>query len=121
MRTDYELVRRILTVAADAVEPFEIECVVDSAHSRRKVGRHVALLVDAGLVRATIVAAEDDPYYSVVVSGTTFEGQQLADCVRSDSVWDGCKSSLARVGGTVAISVFSELVKSAAMRALGLS
>lgn len=112
MRTDYELVRRMMCLAADVTCPFEIEGIVDDRNGRSKVGRHAKLLVDAGLLDAKVVSADDDPYYAVTINGVTFEGQKFADNVRDAEAWREMKAKLLRVGGTVAIDVFVQLAAS---------
>lgn len=120
MRTDLELVRRILLNANEATEPFEIECLVDSANSRAKVGKHVRMLMEDGYVDAGFTSGDDFPYYSVMVRSLTPKGRDLAVSMQSDDIWDGVKRKLVSVGGTVAVSVLGKLLQKAMEAKLGL-
>lgn len=120
MRTDLELVRRILLNANEATEPFEIECLVDSVNSRAKVGKHVRMLEDDGYVNASFMSANDFPYYSVMVRSLTPKGCELAVSMQSDDIWDGVKHKLVSVGGTVGVSVLGKLLQKAVEAKLGL-
>ena len=90
-------------------------------NSHEKVGYHIRLLNDAGYLRASFMNADNDPYYAVIVSELTWEGQDLADSLRSKKVWDEVKKRLSDAGLDVAISVVKTLAIKVASEQLGIS
>ena len=118
-----DLVRRIILDVADSngdlnARHWEEE---GSKNSHDKVGYHIWLLNDAGYLRASFMNADDDPYYNVIVSRLTWEGQDLADSLRSQKVWDEVKKRLSDLGVDVAVSVVKTLAIKVACEQLGIS
>lgn len=123
MRRDMDLVRRIVLDVADSNEALSATHWEEEGDrsSHQKVGYHIWLLNDAGYLTASFLNADNDPYYSVRVSKLTWEGQDLADSLRSQKVWDEVKNRLASVGADVAISVVKTLAIKVASEQLGIS
>ena len=105
MRRDSELIRRIVLNVADSNEALNASHWEDEENSHKKVGYHIWLLKEAGYLTASISSADNDPYYLVIVSQLTWEGQDLADALRNPSVWDEVKKRIAKMGLDVTIDI----------------
>jgi hypothetical protein len=97
MKRDMDLIRLILFDVEGEREPDH------SGYTPQQITYHAALLIDAGLVRGSVIRDEkDDPAGAVMVE-LTWEGHEFLDKARSDTTWNKAKA-LAR-GKGVSLSV----------------
>lgn len=104
-----ELIRRIVLDVADSNQPLSMGHWENEQNKHDKVGYHIRMLSDEGYLKASILNAGDDPYYFVRVTELTWKGQDLADTIRSQAVWDEVKKRLVAIGESAAISVVKDL------------
>jgi hypothetical protein len=92
MKRDWDLIRQILT-AAETKEPGE-ELFAEEvdADSIAVINGHIAMLYDAGYVKAKILRGKEGIYLAHVQE-ITFSGYELLGTIRSDSVWSGIKKT----------------------------
>lgn len=120
MRRDWDTCRRILAAVADSPDGLGIDQLTTEADGRRKVGEHIRLLDEAGLVRATIRAAGSDPFYYCHVSRLTWAGQDWLAAVEGPGVWDRVKERVRTLGGSVALDTLKAVALAVASEMLGL-
>lgn len=120
MNRDLDLVRHILIDVSDSTEPVDVSTWVTDTVSREMAAYHVLMLRDAGMVTASILAADNDPCYVCRVNSLTWEGHEYLDAVRSPKVWKEVKKRLSQVGGTAAIATIKALAGSVTSQFLGL-
>lgn len=120
MRRDLDLVREMLQTVADAPGSVDASAWVTDTRPRELVGYHVTMLRDAGLVRASVLAAGGDPYYSCRVDALTWEGHDYLAAVSDPGVWSHVKRKLAAVGGDAALSVVKQVASAVALELVGL-
>lgn len=112
MKRDMDLVRSILMMVADSDDPVSIDALVNGDHDKQLVGYHISIMKDAGLIKASIMSADDDPYYQCFISSLTWEGNDFLDAVRNDMVWVKTKSTISKTAGSATF----EIVKSVAVK-----
>jgi hypothetical protein len=93
----------------------------DNKNSHEKVGYHIWLLKEAGYLTASFFSADNDPYSTVLVSQLTWERQDLADSLRTESVWNEVKKRIAKAGIDVTIDVLKALAIKVAAEKLGIT
>ena len=122
MKRDMELIRQIVIDIADSDEKLKISHWIDSNKDadRTKVGYHLWLLNDADYLQANFLGTDNDPYSFVDIGNLTWEGQELADSLRSPEIWIRVKNGLTALGGSAAISIVKELATNAALSLLHL-
>lgn len=120
MRRDMDLVRRILRTVADAPGAVDIGALTTAGDDREKVGEHIRLMTEAGLVQSSIRAAGNDPYYWASVSRLTWKGQDYLAAVGADDVWDAVKREGVRAGLELTLDTAKALASKAIARKLGL-
>ena len=80
---------------------------------------------EAGLIHASIQAADNDPYYYCTISSLTWEGNDYLDAVASENVWNRVRKALSSsVGSTsfdVIKSVASKVGQSLLLAQLGIN
>jgi hypothetical protein len=107
MQRDMNIVRSILTHAADAAP---IESIPDC--DDRVFSYHVALLIEAGLVHGTVTEFGLQPAGGAIFR-LTWAGHDFLDAARDDTVWRTAKEKILKPG----VSWTFDLLK-ATLRAL---
>lgn len=125
MRRDMTLVRRILKTVNESPGPVGIDQLVNDGDSREKVGEHIRLmreagLLEAGLLEARILAADGDPFYSATVTRLTWEGHDYLAAVGASDVWRTVQEEGARAGLELTLDTAKALAAKAIERKLGL-
>lgn len=94
-----DLVRRILIELDGSKNPLDASALADGEHTRDEVAYHIRIMAEAGLIRAKVLAADDDPNYFARADELTWDGHDFLDNVRSDKVWSKVKLSIAKSVG----------------------
>lgn len=119
-----DLVRSILMMVADSDDPVSIDDFVDGEHDKQIVGYHISIMKDAGLIKASIMSADNDPYYQCFISSLTWEGNDFLDAVRSDTIWAKTKSAISKTAGSATFdivkSVAAKIAESMLMTQIGM-
>lgn len=125
MRRDMELVRSILFSVADSDDGVCIEQLINERYHKQLVGYHIRIMEEAGLIHASIQAADNDPYYYCAISSLTWEGNDYLDAVASENVWNRVRKALSNsIGSTsfdVIKSVASKVGQSLLLAQLGIN
>lgn len=109
MRRDMDLVRDLLTLAADAQGTVSAYALVDEGHSRELVAYHVRIMEQAGLVDAHVAPPGVPAPQSCLIKELTWEGQEFLSNVSSDAVWAKVKKGVSTAAGDASIEVFKAL------------
>lgn len=120
MRRDFDLVRTILKMCADSLEPVDAHVFVDDAHPFELVAYHVRIMQEAGLVEADIVNAAGRVPVHVTVGPLTWAGNDFLDAVRSDSVWTKTKQRIGTTVGSASFDVLKAVAVKITTNVLGL-
>jgi hypothetical protein len=110
MKRDMDLVREILMVMEDhehgfAPNPFEVP-----GYTEEVVGYHLALMGEAGLIRAHDVTTHNAATPTAIASRITWEGHEFLANARNETVWSKVKSIVVAKGGSVSFEVLKFLV-----------
>jgi len=108
MKREMDIVRRI-TLAATDLPPGEwLEEIegVDSA----VFSEHVVLMQEAGLVDAT-ATEYGDKGIEMAVRRLTWDGQEFADQIRSDTLWKKAKENVIKPSASFSFSLLREWLK----------
>lgn len=109
MRRDMELVRSILLSVADSVDGVCIEQLINEKCDKQLVGYHIRIMEEAGLIHASIQAADNDPYYYCTISSLTWEGNDYLDAVASENVWNRVRKALSSSVGSTSFDVIKSV------------
>lgn len=112
MRRDMELVRSILLSVADSNDGVRIEQLINEKYNKQLVGYHIRIMKEAGLIHASIQAADNDPYYYCAISSLTWEGNDFLDAIASESVWNRVRKALSN---SISLTSF-DVIKSVASK-----
>jgi len=111
MKRDWDIIREILLTLEEygnEAGPLQISWFPDNRAA--EISYHMELLIEAGLVCGEMRFGgwgEADDFY---VSRMTWQGHELLDAIRNDTVWQKTKKSFINGG----VSMTLDLIKSAA-------
>src|SRR5690554_6297178 len=115
-----DLVRKLLTMI-ESQNDNNTELVIPEELDRDMVAHHLELMGQAGLVKNKITYADDIPYW--IFTNLTWNGHELLDSIRNESVWAKMKEGIKEKGlelGSVPFEVFIEYAKSTIQNMLGI-
>ena len=118
MKRDMSLVRIILLALSESDEPIKSDDPAFGEYPKALVGYHFQLLDEAGLIVASVQAADNDPYYFAIASRLTWEGNDFLDSVRNESIWEKVRSTIGQATGTASFEVFKNVASSMALEAI---
>ncbi|MFC4625536.1 DUF2513 domain-containing protein [Daeguia caeni] len=107
MRLDYDHIRELLLRVEEEIDKPRAE-VRFSETANFKDFYHADQLVRAGFLRAIDVTTMSGGGY--IVLDLTFEGHQLLNKMRNDTIWQKTKSKIAEVGGAVPLRILEKLL-----------
>lgn len=108
MERDMDLVRKILFQLEEA--PYEggwVELDLEG-RTENEVAYHVALLNEAGLVRAVNMSSQDIKDWKP--TRLTWQGHEFLEAAREDSRWEAAKKVVQEKGGGLAFAILKELL-----------
>jgi len=108
MKRDMDIVRRI-TLAATELPPGKWLEEIDGVDTT-VFSEHVVLMQEAGLVDAT-VTEYGDAGTEMAIRRLTWDGQEFADQIRSDTLWRKAKESVIKPSASFSFSLLREWLK----------
>ena len=111
MERNWDTIREIL-LDTESLKPDTALALSDfEAERAHEVSYHVVLLEEAGLVHAAISQTLGPGPTQFHIYRLTWQGHELLDAIRNDTIWNKTKSSIINKGGAMTF----ELVKSVAI------
>ena len=110
MKRDMDLVRRIILATSELPHTELLQSLPDVEEA--EFVRHVAWLLEAGMVKATVregVGSSDASF--AIVFRLTWTGCEFADAVRSDTLWKKARESVMKPGMSFTFDVVKEWLK----------
>ena len=120
MKRDMDLVRKILLALEEQESGFAEHKFKVEGYSEDEVGYHVLLLMEAGLVHGVDMTHLGSKNPVAAPSRLTWQGYEFLDAARNDTLWNKAKGKVKEIGGSVAFSTLSTLLKKLAAEALGI-
>lgn len=96
------------------------EHVVIDDRSAQEIGHHLILLQEAGLISASFTHTIDGRVFAAGVR-LTWDGHEFLDASRNATIWSNAKSSVLKLGGTVAFELLKEILVGESRRLLALA
>ena len=124
MHRDMDLVRDILVALDGASGSLDASDLSAEDRPRDVVAWHFRIMDEAGLIRASFLAADNNPYYVARAERLTWEGCEFLETVRDPAAWRRVKQAAAQAGAGALFAAIkaaaSELAASAAQRVAAL-
>lgn len=112
MKRDWDIIREIL-IRLEETAGTEYCLRLSSFPSERaqEISYHVELLMEAGLISGQMAKTLGPGPYDFLAERLTWNGHELLDAIRSNTIWQKTKSSFVSKG----LSMTFDLVKSVAV------
>jgi hypothetical protein len=120
MKRDLDLIRKIL-LKVESSDDSPLSVLNLDGYEEQTILFHVALLVEAEYMKANISQALSGIYRISTPIRLTWEGYEFLDLLRSEGTWAKAKSIIKEKSISISIAILTELLKSIAKDALGLS
>ena len=111
VQRDMELIRKILfTIEEKYVDTGLIgnELAIDG-YDMKTIAYHCAILYDAGLISSCNVKHADNELYFFSVGRLTWDGHELLDKIKSDTVWNKTKDTITKKGIPFVLDAVKEI------------
>ena len=120
MERNWDTIREIL-LEAESIKP-EAAIVLSNFDPDRayEVSYHAELLEEAGLVHATILKAMGSGPTQFHIYRLTWQGHELLDSIRNESIWSKTKSTIADKGGVMTFELIKSVAIDLAKTAMGM-
>lgn len=109
MKRDPDLIRRI-AFEVEALEHGKLLVGIDGVDSN-DFAEHVALMLEAGLVKASVSRSMDLHSTKAEVYRLTWSGFDFLDAARSDTLWNKAKESVIRPTASWTFDILKEWLK----------
>lgn len=109
MKRDMDIVRRI-TLETQSMDSGHVLTGIDDV-DQAMFGEHVILMVEAGLIEAQITKFQSGEPPKARVQRLTWAGQDFADSIASDTVWNTVKAKVIKPGVSWTFGILTELLK----------
>ena len=119
MQRDMDLVREILKELAESSQPLPASVFACDGRDVAEVGYNMVIMDEAGLIKASRLGADGDPYYRVTALRMTWAGNDFLASVKSDATWGKVKRRIAKSTGDAAFEVFVKLAAQIGAAACG--
>lgn len=99
MKRDMDLIRKIL-FAIEEKEPFEQSAIEVEGYSMQEIAYHCEMLFNAGYIKYYhgVTCDNFDGVLRFQVQDLTWEGQDLLETIRQDTIWNKTKQTIKEKG-----------------------
>lgn len=110
MKRDMDIIRKILLNAEDDLYPYGAHVTLEGVPIET-CAYHVALMIDAGLVKGHVTETNYCPHVSARIDSLTNAGHDFANGIRKDTIWNMVLENVIKPGASYGLSVLVEYVK----------
>jgi hypothetical protein len=119
MKRDLELIRKLLLFFEGKNSTELVELPPIEGYDKTTLKTHLVLMFEAGLLRCEPVrSSTSDRVIYVLPFELTWNGHEFLDKVRSESVWNRIRGTIASQGGSIAFALVNQLATRYAMELL---
>ena len=109
MTRDMELIRKILFAIEDKYVDVALYDIKIAGYEAKAIAYHCAILHEAGLLSDYKGQYAGGELYSFGVGRLTWEGHELLDKIKSDTVWNRTKETIKTKGLPFAVEIVKEI------------
>jgi len=120
MKRDMELIRKLVLKLEDAPTSFAPGNLSVEGYTHEQIGYHAYLMIQAGLATGADVQTMGSSGHIGILTGLTWAGHEFADSARDEKRWKQAMGIVQQKGGSVTLSVLTDLLTTLAKNALGL-
>jgi hypothetical protein len=115
MKRNWETVRELLAKVEACTLPVDTVTLGDFPDDRAaEISYHIALLMEAGLVEGSMLQTIGPEVNDFIAARLSWEGHELIDSIRSDTVWERTKKRFRDAGVEMSIDLVKEAAQAVA-------
>lgn len=119
MKRDWDVIRELLSAVEVCTLPIETVRLSDYPNERAaEISYHMSLLIEAGLVNGQMVKTLGPEAKDFIAQTLTWNGHELLDSIRSDTVWQKTKKMFTEQGLSMTVDLVKEGAKNVAATVL---
>ncbi len=116
MKRNWDTIRELLTrVEECTVRPDTLRLSHFPSEKEAEVSYHMALLIEAGLVKGKISEFLNQPINDFHAERLTWEGHEFLDSIRSETVWERTKKAFLERGVEMSFDLVRACAKDVAI------
>ena len=122
MKRDMDLARAILLKIEDTLperKSYDAENFEVPDYDHDQVHYHIALLDEAGLIRALNVTGGNSAVPVMIPMSLTWEGHEFIEAARDESIWNKAKGNIVSTGVGLPFDVLKQLLLKLIKEAIG--
>ena len=110
MKRDMELVRKILFSIEEEYDGESLYCLRVDGYDKITVVEHCKMLYEHGLINEFIpIQADNGPVIVFYVGNMTWDGYDLLEKIREDTVWNKTKDVITQKGLPMVVDVIKDV------------
>ncbi len=117
MKRNWETIRELLVKVEECTLPTDkvrLNCFPEERAV--EVSYHMALLIEAGLVKGEVNQTIGPEVKDFFVQRLTWEGHEFLDVIRSDTVWQKTKNAFCEQGVSMTFELVADVAKKMALK-----
>lgn len=120
MKRDMELIRKLVLALEDAPTGYAPDKLNIEGYTSEQIGYHAYLMIDAGLATGNDASEFGSTSPEAMLTNLTWDGHEFAEAVRDESRWKNAMGIVREKGGSVTISVLTQILTGLMKGAFGL-
>jgi len=120
MKRDMELIRKLVLALEDAQTGYAPDDLGIKGYTPEEIGYHAYLIIDAGLATGNDVSHMGSTSPEAMLTSLTWAGHEFAEAARDESRWKKAMGIVQEKGGSVTLSVLTQLLTGLMKGAFGL-
>jgi Hypothetical protein (DUF2513) len=121
MKRDMELVRKILLEIENHESGYAPMNIAIAGYTEEQIRYHAFIMMEAGLIEGIKRTDLSSPSPQAIPRSLTWQCHEFIDTARNDTLWSKAMNIVQDKGGSISISVLSQLLASLMKNQIGLS
>lgn len=120
MKGDMELIRKLVVALEEAPTGYAPDDLEIEGYTDEQIGYHAHLMIDAGLATGSNMTHIGSSSPEAMLTSLTWAGHEFADAARDETRWKKAMGIVQEKGGSITLSVLTQLLTTLMKGALGL-
>jgi hypothetical protein len=120
MRPDMELIRKIALAVEDSPSGYAPDDLTIDGFTGKQIGYHAHLMIQAGLATGSDVTTMGSDSPQAMLTSLTWDGHEFVRMARDETRWKKTMGIVEEKGGSVTLSVLTQVLAELMKQAFGL-
>lgn len=121
MKRDMELIRKMALAIEDSPSGYAPDDLTIDRYTLEQLGYHAHLMIQAGLATGSDVTTMGSDSPEAMLTSLTWAGHEFVEMARDETRWKKAMGLVEEKGGSVTISILTQLLTELMKRTFGLS